>query len=68
MYEFQKKVGADKVNFALKRFLEDWNTKNGRLKIKTERYATSKDLLAYFRAVTPEEHKHIVRDLFETVD
>jgi ABC-2 type transport system permease protein len=68
MYKFQKIIGEDKVNLALKRFLEDWNTIDGVLKTSTNRYATSKELLAYFREVTPSHQQHIVIDLFESVD
>ena len=67
MYEFQKQIGEAKVNLALKRFISDWNTIDGKLKMKTDRYATTKDLLGYFRGVTPSHQKHIITDLFESV-
>ncbi|KOY53095.1 ABC transporter permease/M1 family aminopeptidase [Polaribacter dokdonensis] len=67
MYEFQKAIGEKNVNKALKRFLEDWNTTNGKLKMQTDRYATTQDLLGYFREVTPVSQQHIVTDLFEKV-
>jgi hypothetical protein len=67
MFEFQKAIGEDKVNLALKRFLEDWDTNKGKLKTMTNRYATSEDLLQYFRAVTPEDKQHLITELFETV-
>ena len=67
MYELQKAIGEENVNLALKRFLEDWNTTNGKLKMQTDRYATSQDLLEYFREVTPVSQQHIVTDLFEKV-
>ncbi|MFK7833119.1 MAG: M1 family aminopeptidase [Winogradskyella sp.] len=67
MYQFQKTIGEEKVNKALRRFLEDWNTINGKLKTKTDRYATSKDLLKYFRDVTPKHQQHIIKKLFESV-
>jgi hypothetical protein len=44
MYEFQNQIGEDKVNLALKRFINDWNTLEGKLKVNTNRYAISKDL------------------------
>lgn len=67
MYQFQKAIGEEQVNKALRRFLEDWNTTNGKLKMNTNRYATSQDLLGYFRAVTPDSLQHIILDLFESV-
>ncbi len=67
MYEFQKQIGEDQVNLALKRFISDWNTIDGKLKMTTDRYATTKDLLGYFRDVTPESLQHIIEDLFEKV-
>ena len=67
MYTLQETIGEDKVNLALKRFLEDWNTKDGRLKTQTNKYATSKELLGYFREVTPGHLQSIITELFESV-
>ncbi|NJB69911.1 hypothetical protein GGR42_000373 [Saonia flava] len=67
MYEFQKAIGEENVNKAIRSFLEDWNTTNGKLKMTTDRYATSQDLLGYFREVTPEHLQYLVTDLFEKV-
>ncbi|OUS00115.1 peptidase M1 [Flavobacteriales bacterium 33_180_T64] len=67
MYELQKCIGEDKVNLAIKRFIKDWDTNSGILKSQTKDYATSKDLLNYFRVVTPENQQHIITELFETV-
>ena len=67
MYEFQKQIGEANVNLAIKNFIKDWNTQNGKLKINKKRYATSKDLLGYFRAVTPKEKQYLITDLFEKV-
>jgi ABC-2 type transport system permease protein len=67
MYEFQEIIGEDKVNLALKQFLEDWNSIDGALKTRTNRYATSKELLGYFREVTPSHQQHIITALFESV-
>jgi len=66
IYEFQKEVGEEAVNKALRDFLADWNTSDGRLKTRTDRYATSKDLLEYLIAVTPEDIQDIVYRLFQT--
>ena len=65
MYKLQEHIGEDNVNLALKHFIEDWHSYRGKLKTKTNRYATSKDLLEYFRAVTPENLKYVISDLFE---
>ncbi|WP_350284470.1 M1 family aminopeptidase [uncultured Croceitalea sp.] len=67
MFALQKAIGEEKVNLALRRFIADWNTKDGLLKSKTKCYATTKDLLRYFKEVTPEHKKHIISDLFETI-
>ncbi|WP_347925917.1 M1 family aminopeptidase [Pontimicrobium sp. SW4] len=67
MYEFQKAIGEERVNKALKCFLEDWNTIDGSLKLKTDRYATTQDLLGYFREVTPDSLQYLITDLFEKV-
>ena len=68
MYQFQKAIGEEQVNKALRRFLEDWNTTNGKLKMNTNRYATSQDLLDYFRAITPDSLQYVIVDLFEEVN
>ncbi|MFV9551082.1 M1 family aminopeptidase [Algibacter sp. PT7-4] len=68
MYKLQKTIGEEQVNKALKRFLEDWNTTNGKLKTKTDRYATSQDLLGYFREVTPDNLQYLITELFEKVE
>jgi len=67
MYALQETIGEAKVNLAIKRFIDDWNTRDGNLKLKTQRYATTEDLLEYFRAVTPEDLQNVVTDLFESV-
>ena len=67
MYTLQKHIGEKNVNLALKRFINDWNTTDGKLKVNTNRYATSKDLLGYFREVTPDSLQYTITDLFETV-
>lgn len=68
MYALQNYIGEENVNLALKRFLEDWNSYNGKLKIKNNNYATTKDLLAYFNEVTPDSLRHKVNDLFEKTE
>ncbi|MFK7811946.1 MAG: M1 family aminopeptidase [Maribacter sp.] len=68
MYALQETVGEEKINLALRTFIQDWNTLNGDKKTKTERYATTKDLLAYFYEVTPINKRSLIADLFETID
>jgi hypothetical protein len=67
MFALQEAIGEDQVNLALKHFLEDWNTLDGKLKTKTNNYATSKELLGYFRDVTPEHLQYIITEFFESV-
>ena len=67
MFALQEAIGEEQVNLALKRFLEDWNTTDGKLKTKTNNYATSKELLGYFREVTPEDLHYLITELFESV-
>ena len=65
MYHFQKAIGEEQVNKALRHFLKDWNTTNGKLKTATKRYATSKDLLDCFKEVTSADQQHLITELFE---
>jgi len=67
MYALQKHIGEGNVNIALQRFIKDWNTIDGKLKIHKDRYATSKDLLVYFRQVTPHHLQDVITELFESV-
>lgn len=68
MHTLQEAIGEEKVNLALRRFIEDWKTEGGRLKSETKNYATTKELLRYFREVTPPEQLPLVHELFETVN
>ncbi|SFC74910.1 ABC transporter permease/M1 family aminopeptidase [Flavobacterium phragmitis] len=65
MYALQNYIGEEKVNFALKSFIRDWNNSNGILKSKTSNYPTTKELLTYFIEVTPVSLRHKVYSLFE---
>ncbi|WP_299436722.1 M1 family aminopeptidase [uncultured Aquimarina sp.] len=67
MYALQDYISEDSVNIALKRFVRDWDSFEGLKKIKTNRYATTKDLLPYFREVTADSLQYVITDLFETV-
>jgi hypothetical protein len=67
MFALQEAIGEDQVNLALNNFIEDWNTLDGRLKTKTNNYPTSKELLGYFRDVTPKHLQYSITTLFESV-
>jgi ABC-type transport system involved in multi-copper enzyme maturation permease subunit len=60
MYAFQDAIGEDNVNRALAAYLK-------KFAYQEPPYTTSRDLLAEFRAVTPEEYQYFVTDLFETI-
>jgi ABC-2 type transport system permease protein len=60
MYALQDYIGEDSVNAALKRFVSNWG-------FKEAPYPTSKDLLGYFREVTPDSLQYLLTDWFETI-
>ena len=66
MYELQKRIGEKNVNMALQHFLNDWHSFNNPQ--KPNRYATTLDLIWYFRNVTPDSLQYVVTDLFERVN
>ncbi|MEE9363170.1 MAG: M1 family aminopeptidase [Cellulophaga sp.] len=65
LYALQDYISEDSVNLALRRFLKDWNGFDGEL--QTDRYATTNDLLGYFKEVTPDSLQYVIEDLFETI-
>ncbi len=65
MYKLQELIGEERVNKALKRFIDDWRSHTGHIKSTTNNYVTSNELLEYLRAETPEDKKAIIYDLFE---
>lgn len=67
LYAFQDYISEDSLNLALKRFIKDWNSFDGRIKTQTDTYPTTKNLLPYFREVTPDSLQYTITDLFETV-
>jgi aminopeptidase N len=67
MFALQEAIGEDQVNLALNNFIDDWNIIDGKLKTKTNNYVTSKELLGYFRDVTPEHLQYMITELFESV-
>ncbi len=60
MYALQDYIGEQTVNAALRRYVRDWA-------FREDRYPTSKDLMGYFREVTPDTLQHVLDDLFETI-
>lgn len=65
LYALQDYISEEKVNVALHRFIKDWNAFGGSL--QRDRYATTADLIGYFRAVTPDTLQNMITDLFETI-
>jgi len=65
MYALQDYIGEANVNQALKRFIKDWNPFDD--SFNKDRYATSEDLLGYFKDVTPDSLQYVIKDLFETL-
>ncbi|OOG75422.1 peptidase M1 [Flavobacterium sp. A45] len=66
MYELQKQIGEENVNKALQHFLKDWHSFNNSQ--KPNRYATTVDLIKYFREAAPDSKQHVITDLFEQVN
>ena len=64
MYALQKTIGEEQVNLALRNFLNDWHTANPH---RPKRYATTEELIGYFKTVTPDSLQHTITDLFERV-
>lgn len=64
-YALQDYIGEDNVNLALSRFIEDWHILDNQL--RQGRYPNTRDLLGYFRAVTPDSLQYVIDDLFETI-
>ncbi|MEQ8240717.1 MAG: M1 family aminopeptidase [Cyclobacteriaceae bacterium] len=60
MYALQDYIGEDSVNAALARF-------NQEFAFKDAPYPTSKDLIKYYREVTPDSLQYIITDMFETI-
>ena len=60
MYALRDYVGEERVNGALRAFLNEARGMRGR-------YPTSEDLLRHLRAATPDSLRGVIEDLFETV-
>jgi ABC-2 type transport system permease protein len=60
MYELQDYIGEDKVNQALADFVKAYGFKGAP-------YATSLDMIEYFKKVTPPEYQYLYEDLFENI-
>jgi ABC-2 type transport system permease protein len=60
MYALRERIGAERVNAALRRFLERFRDTGGP-------GPTSRDLYAELQAVTPDSVRPFLRDLFEEI-
>lgn len=60
MYALKDAIGEDKVNLALRRFLD-------RYAFKSTPFPRSGDLIDEFRAVAAPEHQQLITDLFEKI-
>jgi ABC-2 type transport system permease protein len=60
MYELSDEIGEEKVNAALRQLIHDHA-------FEQPPYATTRALIANFRAVTPPEKQSLITDLFETI-
>lgn len=60
MYALKDLIGEDKVNLALRRFLEKWA-------FKASPFPTSRDLVDEFRTVALPEHQSLITDWFEKI-
>lgn len=66
MYKLQQQIGEENVNKALRNFLNDW--RSFKKEKKLIRYATTLDLIQYFRRVSPDSKQDLITELFEQVD
>ncbi|TCI90970.1 ABC transporter permease/M1 family aminopeptidase [Tenacibaculum sp. M341] len=66
MHKLTELIGEKQVNKAIQSFINDWNSCDGKIKMNTKHYATSKDLLKYFKDESTEDKHAIIHDLFET--
>ncbi len=60
MYALQDFIGEERVNAALKKYVEA-------VKFKGPPYTNATELLSYLRAETPADHQYLIDDLFETI-
>ena len=60
MYALQDYIGQERVDRALRRYLEAW-------KWRGPPYSTTADLVGFLRDETPPEYRYLIEDLFETI-
>lgn len=60
MYALQDYVGEDALNGALARYVHD-------VRFRDPPYTTTLEFLDYIDEVVPEDQKHLIQDLFETI-
>ncbi|SFH44069.1 ABC transporter permease/M1 family aminopeptidase [Pedobacter insulae] len=65
MYKLHQHIGEENVNKSLQHFLHDWHSFNNPK--KANRYATTVELVQYFREVTPASKQQVITELFEQV-
>lgn len=66
MYHLQKHIGEQNVNISLQNFLTSWKSFDN--PTRGRKYATTKELIWHFRALTPGSLQYLVPDLFERVN
>ncbi|MGE0624498.1 MAG: ABC transporter permease/M1 family aminopeptidase [Pseudomonadales bacterium] len=60
MYALKDAIGEERVNLALRNFIDKWAFREGR-------FPTSLDLIGEFRTVAGAEHQDLITDLFEKI-
>ncbi len=60
MYALQDLIGEEKVNRALKRYVDQ-------VRFQGPPYTNSTELLGFLREETPDEYQYLIEDLFETI-
>jgi hypothetical protein len=60
MYALQDFIGQDRVDRALRRYLEAFE-------LRGPPYSTAADLVGFLRDETPAEYRYLIEDLFETI-
>jgi aminopeptidase N len=60
MYALQDFIGEERVNRALKRYVE-------KVRFRGPPYTGSAELLSFIREETPPEYQYLIEDLFETI-
>jgi hypothetical protein len=59
MNALQDYIGEENLNRGIANYVKDWGMK--------DTYPTTTDLVGYFRAVTPDSLKYVIKDLLEDI-